>query len=244
MGRRTPIPACDRLPGRPPHEATRTTAANPANRKNRTKNRKTKHESANEKIHILRAAKYFLGLCVLVAGATFLLCISGLSAGTPGDLLRILTDTTRGRMLVVIAVVLSVLWPRLGFATLRMRGAGSMPRERLDEAFRRADYVPHDTREGIVVYHRAASFVKRLLLRFDDAVTVRRDGADLENGGRAQGSWSASPPTWNRIPPTIMNRRIIRRLLPVLLTGAALLRSSAPAPTTSVWAAAWRSQSI
>ena len=74
-----------------------------------------------KKIHILRAAKYFLGLCVLVAGATFLLCISGLSAGTPGDLLRILTDTTRGRMLVVVAVVLSVLWPRLGFATLRIR---------------------------------------------------------------------------------------------------------------------------
>lgn len=57
-----------------------------------------------------------------------------------------------------------------------------MPRERLDEAFRRADYVPHDTRDGIVVY-RAASFVKRLLLRFDDAVTVRRDGADLEMEG-------------------------------------------------------------
>ena len=131
-----------------------------------------------KKIHILRAAKYFLGLCVLVAGATFLLCISGLSAGTPGDLLRILTDTTRGRMLVVIAVVLSVLWPRLGFATLRIRGAGSMPRERLDEAFRRADYVPHDTREGIVVY-RAASFVKRLLR------AGRRRGP--RNGGRAQG---------------------------------------------------------
>ena len=30
---------------------------------------------------------------------------------------------------------------------------------------------------------RAASFVKRLLLRFDDAVTVRRDGADLEMEG-------------------------------------------------------------
>ena len=179
MGRRTPIPACDRLPGRPPHEATRKPG------KPEKPDEKPENETrirTMKKIHILRAAKYFLGLCVLVAGATFLLCISGLSAGTPGDLLRILTDTTRGRMLVVVAVVLSVLWPRLGFATLRIRGAGSMPRERLDEAFRRADYVPHDTREGIVVY-RAASFVKRLLLRFDDAVTVRRDGADLEMEG-------------------------------------------------------------
>ncbi|MEG1405902.1 MAG: hypothetical protein RSC34_04750 [Alistipes sp.] len=131
---------------------------------------------------ISRIVKYFVSLCVLTSLLIALLYAVGMAAGTPADLLELLFHTTKGWIFVGAVILLSLLYPRIGFMTARVRGDINNDHAQLAEAFRTEGFKQVDDTAGVLTF-RATSALRRLSLRFDDAVTVRQQGKWVEIEG-------------------------------------------------------------
>lgn len=132
--------------------------------------------------YLYRSVKYFISLCVLTVVLAGALYATGMAAGTPSDLVRLLVFTPRGWFLIGAIVVLSAIYPRAGYLTLRIEGDAERMRAKLDEALRNVGFIPAGEKEG-VRYFRAAHFARRLRLRFDDRITLSQDGRWIELEG-------------------------------------------------------------
>ncbi|MEG1841128.1 MAG: hypothetical protein RR221_00265 [Alistipes sp.] len=124
---------------------------------------------------ISRIVKYFLSLCVLSSLLIALLYAVGMAAGTPADLFYILLYTTKGWIFLGAVALLSILYPRIGFTTVHIRGKMSDNQPQIAEALRIEGFELVNETEGVVTF-RATKTLQRIRLRFDDAITVQQEG--------------------------------------------------------------------
>lgn len=132
--------------------------------------------------YLVRAIKYFVAFCVLYVGILWLsLRMSGMDVPV-WDSVAVTMQTTRGQLLAVAVVVLSVAYPRFGFVTRRVECSIDEDGEQIATAFEMSGFrMVSKSDDGLVF--RADNIVRRLTLLGEDEITVRQYGQWVEITG-------------------------------------------------------------
>ena len=137
------------------------------------------------KKYLIRSAKYFVALCVLLVAIMALNRAMG-STLTIRETFYVMFHTTRGLLLPVVVVVLALCYPRFGFIVRRVEGDTELDREQIVNAFRSAGFSLRREEEG-TLFFRADGFVQKLLLLWEDAIRVSQYGQWIELDGIRRG---------------------------------------------------------
>ena len=127
--------------------------------------------------HFVRSLKYLLFLCVLYVGLVWLISLTDPSAGSVKVQLMAQLTSGNGVWMIVAFVALAAFYPLFGFMRSRIDGfEAERDTVRLDNAMQLYGFKLVEQRDGVRVY-RATSFLRRLMLMFEDRIEVReRDG--------------------------------------------------------------------
>lgn len=137
------------------------------------------------KKYLIRSAKYFVALCVLLVAIMALNRAMG-STLTIRETFYVMFHTTRGLLLPVVIVVLALCYPRFGFIVRRVEGDTELDREQIVNAFRSAGFSLRREEEG-TLFFRADGFVQKLLLLWEDEIRVSQYGQWIELDGIRRG---------------------------------------------------------
>lgn len=137
------------------------------------------------KKYLIRSAKYFVALCVLLVAIMALNRAMG-STLTIRETFYVMFHTTRGLLLPVVVVVLALCYPRFGFIVRRVEGDTGLDREQIVNAFRSAGFSLRREEEG-TLFFRADGFVQKLLLLWEDEIRVSQYGQWIELDGIRRG---------------------------------------------------------
>lgn len=137
------------------------------------------------KKYLIRFAKYFVALCVLLVAIMALNRAMG-STLTIRETFYVMFHTTRGLLLPVVVVVLALCYPRFGFIVRRVEGDTELDREQIVNAFRSAGFSLRREEEG-TLFFRADGFVQKLLLLWEDEIRVSQYGQWIELDGIRRG---------------------------------------------------------
>ena len=137
------------------------------------------------KKYLIRSAKYFVALCVLLVAIMALNRAMG-STLTIRETFYVMFHTTRGLLLPVVVVVLALCYPRFGFIVRRVEGDTELDREQIVNAFRSAGFSLRREEEG-TLFFRADGFVQKLLLLWEDEIRVSQYGQWFELDGIRRG---------------------------------------------------------
>lgn len=137
------------------------------------------------KKYLIRSAKYFVALCVLLVAIMALNRAMG-STLTIRETSYVMFHTTRGLLLPVVVVVLALCYPRFGFIVRRVEGDTELDREQIVNAFRSAGFSLRREEEG-TLFFRADGFVQKLLLLWEDEIRVSQYGQWIELDGIRRG---------------------------------------------------------
>ena len=137
--------------------------------------------------YFVRAVKYLLLLCVLYVGLEWLMlefapdkAIEGMSLM---ELMQARFAESRGKMLVVVMVVLAALYPLFGFMRKRVDGCNyERDGARFDNAMRAYGFKLVEDRGNIKLYG-ADTFLRRLTLMFEDRIEVEITNEGIEMRG-------------------------------------------------------------
>ncbi len=137
------------------------------------------------KKYLIRSAKYFVALCVLLVAIMALNRAMG-STLTMRETFYVMFHTTRGLLLPVVVIVLALCYPRFGFIVRRVEGDTELDREQIVNAFRSAGFSLRREEEG-TLFFRADGFVQKLLLLWEDEIRVSQYGQWIELDGIRRG---------------------------------------------------------
>lgn len=137
------------------------------------------------KKYLIRSAKYFVALCVLLVAIMALNRAMG-STLTIRETFYVMFHTTRGLLLPVVVVVLALCYPRFGFIVRRVEGDTELDREQIVNAFRSAGFSLRREEEG-TLFFRADGFVQKLLLLWEDEIRVSQYEQWIELDGIRRG---------------------------------------------------------
>ena len=137
------------------------------------------------KKYLIRSAKYFVALCVLLVAIMALNRAMG-STLTIRETFYVMFHTTRGLLLPVVVVVLALCYPRFGFIVRRVEGDTELDREQIVNDFRSAGLSLRREEEG-TLFFRADGFVQKLLLLWEDEIRVSQYGQWIELDGIRRG---------------------------------------------------------
>lgn len=137
------------------------------------------------KKYLIRSAKYFVALCVLLVAIMALNRAMG-STLTMRETFYVMFHTTRGLLLPIVVVVLALCYPRFGFIVRRVEGDTEHDREQIVNAFRSAGFSLRREEEG-TLFFRADGFVQKLLLLWEDEIRVSQYGQWIELDGIRRG---------------------------------------------------------
>ena len=137
--------------------------------------------------YVIRAVKYFLAFCVLYVGVVYLSIMT--SKGMELSVWQYIVAafaTTKGKMLGAAVVVLSALYPRMGFMTRRVECDMQEERDYLLQMFAVAGFSLKEESEGRMVF-RADNILSRLVMLFEDDITVEQYGQWIDITGIRRG---------------------------------------------------------
>ena len=137
--------------------------------------------------YVIRSVKYFLAFCVLYVGVVYLSIMT--SKGMDLSVWQYIVAafaTTKGKMLGAAVVVLSALYPRMGFMTRRVECDMVEERDYLLQMFAVAGFSLKEESEGRMVF-RADNILSRLVMLFEDEITVEQYGQWIDITGIRRG---------------------------------------------------------
>ena len=133
--------------------------------------------------YLVCAIKYFIAFCVLFVAITWLsMQLQPMEGYGTLDLVKATLQSERGVWLIVAAVALAALYPRIGFLSRRMEGFLEEDREEVTKAFELTGYALVEEQDGVMKF-RATNILKRLTLLFEDEITVIQYGQWIEIRG-------------------------------------------------------------
>ncbi|MDE5637664.1 MAG: hypothetical protein K2I43_06565 [Alistipes sp.] len=133
-------------------------------------------------MYIRRAAKYFVRLCVIYAVLLAVLYATDNASVPLPELSRAMFGTWRGAVLAGVSVVLSLAYPRFGFADCRVEGDFDASRDAAAEVMTAIGMRAVGETSDSMTF-RAVSPLRRLRLLYDDEVRVSRCGGSIRIEG-------------------------------------------------------------
>ena len=137
--------------------------------------------------YFVRAVKYLFAFCVLYVGIVWLSMATGHDMGVSvWEQIAATFQTTRGQLLGLAVVVLSAIYPRMGFITRRVECSMEEDSEQVMNAFAMSGYKLISEEEGRKVF-RAAGAIDKLIMLFEDEIVVEQYGQWVEIKGIRRG---------------------------------------------------------
>ncbi len=128
--------------------------------------------------YLLRALKYFLRLTILTAIVLSIMLLSGLTMLDGDTIIYILTGTTQGYVLLLGMLLLSAVYPKIGFSTTKVVGNLAEDQDIIDQVMLNSGYKPLG--EG---HYQLINPVKRALALYEDQVQISQSGPHVEFAG-------------------------------------------------------------
>lgn len=141
--------------------------------------------------YLIRSVKYLVALCVIYVAAMALLYYTK-TMGEPlddtffGTLRLQLWGTYRGRVMVGVILLLALCYPRFGFLKRRVEATFEQHAIQIENAFLASGFEPVQKSEKEWLF-RASGFVQRLMMLFEDEITVRSTEQGIEVEGNRRG---------------------------------------------------------
>ena len=137
--------------------------------------------------YLIRSAKYFAAFCVLYLGIVWLSVMTTKSMDySVWDYIMATFATSRGKMLGLAVVVLSALYPCMGFMTRRVECDMQEDHDYLLRVFAAAGFTLKEESEGCMVF-KADNILSRLVMLFEDEITVEQYGQWVDITGIRRG---------------------------------------------------------
>ncbi len=136
--------------------------------------------------YLIRSIKYFVALCVLMVGIMALNLSTGIASLSLDETFYVMFHTPRGMLLPVAVVLLSLFYPKFGFIRRRVEGNMTTYREQLINAMSNVGYSQRSEENGVLRF-RADNFVRRLMMLFDDEISVYQAGDEIVLDGNRRG---------------------------------------------------------
>lgn len=148
--------------------------------------------------YFVRALKYFAAFCVLYVAIVWLSVITTKGMDISAwDYIAANFQTTRGKLLGLAVVVLSAVYPRMGFMTRRVVCDMEAERDYILRVFAAAGFTLKEESEGRMVF-RADNILSRLFLLFEDEIVVEQYGQWIDITGIRRGVAKVLYRTWGR----------------------------------------------
>lgn len=148
--------------------------------------------------YFVRALKYFAAFCVLYVAIVWLSVITTKGMDISAwDYIVANFQTTRGKLLGLAVVVLSAVYPRMGFMTRRVECDMETERDYILRVFAAAGFTLKEESEGRMVF-RADNILSRLFLLFEDEIVVEQYGQWIDISGIRRGVAKVLYRTWGR----------------------------------------------
>ena len=148
--------------------------------------------------YFIRALKYFAAFCVLYVAIVWLsvMTTKGMDISA-WDYIAANFQTTRGKLLGLAVVVLSAVYPRMGFMTRRVECDMEAERDYILLVFAAAGFTLKEESEGRMVF-RADNILSRLFMLFEDEIVVEQYGHWIDFSGIRRGVAKVLYRTWGR----------------------------------------------
>ena len=148
--------------------------------------------------YFIRALKYFAAFCVLYFAIVWLsvMTTKGMDISA-WDYIVANFQTTRGQLLGLAVVVLSAVYPRMGFMTRRVECDMEAERDYILRVFAAAGFTLKEESDGRMVF-RADSALSRLFMLFEDEIVVDQYGQWIDISGIRRGVAKVLYRTWGR----------------------------------------------
>ena len=131
----------------------------------------------------MRSAKYFAAFCVLYVAIIWISVKTTSSMDVSvWDYIVATFATTRGKLLGVAVVVLSALYPRMGFMTRQVQCDMTEERDFILSIFAVAGFTLKEESQGRMVF-RADNILSRIVMLFEDEIVVEQNGPKLDITG-------------------------------------------------------------
>ena len=146
----------------------------------------------------VRALKYFAAFCVLYVAIVWLsvMTTKGMDISA-WDYIVANFQTTRGQLLGLAVVVLSAVYPRMGFMTRRVECDMEAERDYILRVFAAAGFTLKEESDGRMVF-RADNILSRLFMLFEDEIVVEQYGQWIDISGIRRGVAKVLYRTWGR----------------------------------------------
>lgn len=122
--------------------------------------------------YIRRAVGYFIKLIVLVAVLYLLMFVTGSTRVSAAAMLHEMFSTSRGVMLIAVLALLSAIYPRFGYVKRTVKADFNTNRDEILNAMHKSGYILVSELSGRQMVFRADSMLKKLVMSFDDTITV------------------------------------------------------------------------
>lgn len=136
--------------------------------------------------YAIRSVKYFFALCVLCLAIITLNLAAGWSALNFSETVYVMFHTTRGLLMPAVIVLLAVFYPLFGFVTRRVGGDVAKHRTQLVNAMLSAGFSLESEADGVMKF-RARGFLHKLMLLWEDEITVSQEGDRIVLSGIRRG---------------------------------------------------------
>ena len=148
--------------------------------------------------YFVRALKYFAAFCVLYVAIVWLsvMTTKGMDISA-WDYIVANFQTTRGQLLGLAVVVLSAVYPRMGFMTRRVECDMEAERDYILRVFAAAGFTLKEESDGRMVF-RADNILSRLFMLFEDEIVVEQYGQWIDISGIRRGVAKVLYRTWGR----------------------------------------------
>ena len=148
--------------------------------------------------YFIRALKYFAAFCVLYVAIVWLSVITTKGMDISAwDYIVANFQTTRGQLLGLAVVVLSAVYPRIGFMTRRVECDMEAERDYILRVFAAAGFTLKEESDGRMVF-RADNILSRLFMLFEDEIVVEQYGQWIDISGIRRGVAKVLYRTWGR----------------------------------------------
>ena len=148
--------------------------------------------------YFIRALKYFAAFCVLYFAIVWLsvMTTKGMDISA-WDYIVANFQTTRGQLLGLAVVVLSAVYPRMGFMTRRVECDMEAERDYILRVFAAAGFTLKEESDGRMVF-RADNILSRLFMLFEDEIVGEQYGQWIDISGIRRGVAKVLYRTWGR----------------------------------------------
>ena len=137
--------------------------------------------------YLIRAAKYLLAFCVLYLGVVWIsIATNSAMEASVWDYVAATFATQRGKMLMLAVVVLSAIYPRMGFMSRRVKWDMENNYDRLLEIFAAAGFSLKQKQDGKLIF-RANNIFDKIIMLFEDEITVEQYGQWIDITGIRRG---------------------------------------------------------